>query len=282
MVDENDERMAAPLAPIPDDANLTHRERYYQYIKSNFDDYTSVSYTAEEKVNIERHLRKLSTGSAAMIPLFCAGPACPFASRCVYQQMNKAPIGKACLVESQLLQHWIITYMEEYQVNPDSFTEVGYCNELSEIEVMLYRLNQLLSRPENADGTINQTVGISNDGTPIVQKVISPWMEQKEKLLTRRQRVIKLMVGDRQEKYKKEAALKVREVKDPSSKQADLRRQIELLQRNLTKIEVEANQKALLPGTEDNPVAFAPPDKSDKIRELEAVLTPDQLIGSVE
>jgi hypothetical protein len=277
-----DDKKAAPLAPAnvalaaTDDVNLTNRERYYNYIKTNFDEYTSVTYTAEEKRRIESHLRKLSTGASAMIPLFCSGPACPFAARCVYQQMGKAPIGKACLVESQLLQHWIITYMEEYQVDPDSFTEVGYCNELAEIEVMLYRLNQLLSRPENADGTLDQTVGVGNDGTPIVQKVISPWMEQKEKLLTRRSRIIKLMVGDRQEKYKKEAALKVRESKDPSQKMADVRRQIELLQRNLNTIE----QKALPPpGAEDTDQSFTP-TKSEKIKELEAVLTPDQLIGA--
>lgn len=279
---EESDKKAAPLAPI-DDMEMTNRERYFNYIKTNLDDYAAVTFTAEEKIKVEKHLRKLSTGASAMIPLYCAGPACPFASRCVYQQMGKAPIGKACLIEVQLLQHWTITYMEEYQVDPDSFTEVGYCNELSEIEVMLYRLNMLLSRPENADGTIDQTMAIGNDGTPVIQKIISPWMEQKEKLLNRRSRVIKLMVGDRQEKYKKEAALKIRESKDPSSRMADVRRQIELLQRNLTTIEkdgIASAQKALLPaGTEDNDVVFTP-EKTDKIKELEAILTPDQLIGN--
>lgn len=256
-----------------DDNLLTNRERYYQYVKSNFDEYSNINFTPTEKKKIETSLRKLSTGSTSMAPLFCAGPACPFALRCVYQQMGKAPIGKPCLVESQLLQHWIITYMEEYQVNPDSFTEVGYCNELAEIEILLYRLNMVLARPENADLTIDQTVGISNDGTPIIQKQVSPYLEQKEKLQNRRSRIIKLMVGDRQEKYKKEAALKVRESKDPSSKQAEARRTIELLQRNL-------NQIAAPKGTEDSVEPFNPPEKNEKIRELEGVLTPDQIISS--
>ncbi len=280
----DDKKVVLPLATIPDeDMNLSNRERYYQYIKSNFDDYNQVVFTAEEKRRIDSHLRKLSTGASAMIPLYCAGPACPFALRCVFQQMNKAPIGKPCLVETQLLQHWVISYMEEYQVDPDSFTEVGYCNELSEIEVMLYRLNMLMSRPENADGTIDQTVGIGNDGTPIIQKVISPWVEQKDKLLNRRTRIIKLMVGDRQEKYKKEAALKVRETKDPSTRMADVRRQIESLQRNLNQIEKDGPAKALPPsGAEDTDLSFEPPEKSEKIKELEGMLTPDKLIGGHE
>lgn len=267
-----DEKKA--LVPIQD-TELSNRERYYEYIRTYLDDYTSVSFTKEEKNRIESHMRKLSTGSAAMVPLWCSGPACPFAAKCIYQQMGKAPVGKACLVEIQLLQHWIITYMEEYQVDPSSFTEVGYCNELAEIEIMLYRLNMLLSRPENADGTIDQTVGMTNNGTPMVQKVISPWVEQKDRLLTRRSKIIKLMVGDRQEKYKKEAALKIRESKDPSTKMSDVRRQIELLQRNLNQIEHRA-----LPGSEDTDPLFSPPAKSDKIKELESILTPEQLIAS--
>ncbi len=87
------------------------------------------------------------------------------------------------------------------------------------------------------------------------------------------------MVGDRQEKYKKEAALKVRESKDPSTKMADVRRQIELLQRNLNQIEKDGTKQLPPPGAEDTHADFIP-TKSEKIKELEAVLTPDQLIGA--
>jgi hypothetical protein len=171
--------------------------------------------------------------------------------------------------------------MEEYEVDPASFTEVSYCNELSEIEVMLSRLNQQLGRPENADGTIDQMVGITHDGTPLTQKQISPFVEQKEKLLNRKSKIIKLMVGDRQEKYKKEAALKVRETKDPSSRQAEARRKIESLQRNLNKIEQE--QKTL-PGSEASPTTFIPEKISEEQRkQLEGVfLSPDSLIADEE
>lgn len=247
---------------------LSDREKYFEYMKGRLEEYTTMSFTPEEKRKIDMHLRNLSTGASAMIPLFCAGPTCPFANRCVYQQIDKAPIGKPCLVEIQLLQHWTIAYMEEYDVNPNSFTEVGYCNELSEIEVMLYRLNQLISRPENASGTIDQVVGISGQGEAIVQKQISPFVEQKERLLTRRSKIVKLMVGDRQEKYKKESALKIKENKDPSQKMADVRRQIEGLQRNLQLIDAEVSTKVI--GVEERRV------------EKDENLTPDSLLSSLD
>lgn len=268
----------------PTDLTTTSREDYYQFMREALMEPFSTGhvYSPEEKKRIDSHMRGVSTGASAMIPLHCAGPACPFALRCVYQQMNKAPIGKPCIIEIQLLQHWVIRYMEEYDVDPASFTETGYCNELAELEVMLGRLNQLLSRPENADGTINQMVGVTHDGTPIEQKQISPFVEQKEKLLNRRSKVIKLMVGDRQEKYKKEAALKVKESKDPSSRQAEVRRQIESLQRNLGKIEAEQQQKALPAGSEGIDQIFDPPVKTPEMKDLEAVLTPNSLIADEE
>ena len=265
----------SPHADEAADASLTKREQYYRYMRQSVDNYAGQTLTAEEKNSVERHMRGLSTGSSAMIPLWCAGELCPFALRCPYQQIGKAPIGKPCLVEIQLLQHWVVTFMEEYDVDPSSFTEVGYCNELAEIEIMLYRMNQLLSRPENADGTIEQTMGIAHDGTPIQQRVISPWQEQKERLQNRKSKIIKLMVGDRQEKYKKEAALKVREQKDPSSKMADVRRQIESLQRNLTQIE----KGGLPPGPMGSEDSATPFEKSSEITELEGILTPDRLIS---
>ena len=254
---------------VLDNTDISREDYYRNMSESLMQPFsTGHTYTPEEKKAIDMHLRGLSTGSSAMVPLHCAGPACPFALRCPYQQMNKAPVGKPCSIEIQLIQYWIVKYMEEYEVDPASFTEVSYCNELSEIEVMLSRLNQQLGKPENADGTIDQMVGIAHDGTPITQKQISPIVEQKEKLLNRKSKIIKLMVGDRQEKYKKEAALKVRESKDPSSRQAETRRKLEALQRGMAKIEEE--QQAKLPIPTDTEKA-----------ELEKVfLSPDSLISN--
>ena len=85
-----------------------------------------------------------------------------------------------------------------------------------EIEVLQIRLNLALARPENAELVIDQTVGIGREGTPIIQKMISPFLEQKQTLTKRKSQIVKLMVGDRQEKYKKQAALKEKDETDPS------------------------------------------------------------------
>ena len=121
-------------------------------------------------------------------------------------------------------------------------TEVAYVNELAELQILEYRINMNLSKPENAELIIDQTIGVDRDGDAILQKSLSPFMEAKEKIANRRSKIIKLMVGDRQEKYKKEAALKVRLEDDPSSKMSEMRTKLESLTRELNNADQEARQ----------------------------------------
>lgn len=226
------------------------KSNYFRWIGHDLDQYDMVKLSPEEARRIDTHLRKLSTGSQAMIPMYCAGPSCPFAARCPLQQIDKAPISKQCLLEVQLLKEFIIRYFNEFDVDPNNFTEVGYVNELAEILILEMRLNMALARPENAELMIDQVANVTSDGTPIIQKQLSPFMEQKERLANRRSRIIKLMVGDRQEKYKKEAALKVKLDSDPSSRMSQMRSKLEKLQRQLDNLSSEIPDTDSKPGGE--------------------------------
>lgn len=213
------------------------RTTYFDFLDINLDDYSDLEFTRDQAHRISNHLRKLSTGSTAMIPLYCGGSTCPFSHSCPLQQIGRAPIGRRCLIESELIKEFVMRTVEEYDIDPANFTEVGFANELAEIEILLMRINQNLAKPEHAELVIDQTVGIGQDGTPLIQKQLSPFMEQKEKLYARRAKIIKLMVGDRQEKYKKEAALKVKVDQDPSSRMASMRSKLDQLSRTIDETE---------------------------------------------
>lgn len=220
------------------------KTNFFRFIGHNLDDYENVALSKEEAVRIHHHLQKLSTGSTAMVPMYCGGDICPFKDRCPLFAMKKHPLGKQCLIEVQLIKEWIMRYFDEYDIDPNNFTEVGYINELAEIEILLMRLNMNLAKPSNSELVVDQVVGIANDGqTPLLMKQVSPFMELKDKLQSRRSRIIKLMVGDRQEQYKKEAALKVKLDKDPSSKQAEMRAKLEALSRELDNFNQEGRDK---------------------------------------
>jgi len=171
-------------------------------------------------------------------------------------QHGKAPVGRQCLLEVQLIKEWIIRYFEEFDIDPNNFTEVGYVNELADLMVLEMRVNMNLAKSENAALIIDQTVGVDREGDPIIQKQISPFLEMKDKIATRRSKIITLMVGDRREKYKKEAALKIKIDADPSTEHAAMRARLENLKRELDNvskefpklIEGEKPEEKIIPG----------------------------------
>lgn len=227
------------------------KHKYFDFLNINLDSYSDLTFSPEEANKISNHMRKLSTGATAMIPLYCAGDTCPFKDRCPLYAINRHPLGRQCLIETELIKEFIMRAIEEYDIDPSNFTEIGFVNELAEIEILLMRLNMNLSKPEHAELVTDQTIAIDNQGNPIVQKQLSPFMDQKEKLYTRRAKIIKLMVGDRQEKYKKEAALKMKIDQDPSSKMASMRNKLDALSRQLEEINKETSQDEAVLTPED-------------------------------
>jgi len=226
------------LGPEVDPATQKYKNKFFEYLGIPPDDYSDLYFTREEMVAIKRKLQNLSTGSSAAIPLICGAKQCPFYNRCPIARVDEERklldphaksalgVGKACLVELNLLNEWTRLYLEEYQVGEDSFTELQMVRELAEIEVMLWRLNNNLALPENAALVQEEVVGIDKHGNKLTRTAISSTFEAKERLQIRKSRLIKNMVGDRQEKYKEKAALKTRDSGDPSIIAAQLRREM--------------------------------------------------------
>ena len=230
------------------------RSDFFKFLQLNLDQYDNVKFTTEEAKKVRAHMSHLSTGAAAVLPLICPGEVkCPFAKNCPFVKVDQertaeynrakalqtgrldveipkpemsTPVGKQCLVEVSLMNEWTEYYVEEFDVPEKSFIELSSCRELAEIEVMLWRINNNMSKLEHSEMTQLDVVGIDKEGNLLTKKTESSLMLVKERLLNRKTRLIKNMVGDRQEKYKKEAALKIKDNSDPSTKAAQLRRDI--------------------------------------------------------
>jgi hypothetical protein len=224
------------------DPSKKTKEGLLHILDQSFSDYSEIELTEAESAKLSNTLKRLSTGASSFAMLHCQGSQCPFASRCALAQMGKdqvhphgkAPVGQDCLLEATLLRDAVTSYIQEYQVDPVNFTEVNIVTELAEIEVLLWRINMQLATGENAMLVINQTIGFDRaTGQAIVQQQVSPLFEQKQKLAARKSKLTKLMVGDRQEKYKKEAALKQKPDADASSQMSDVKKQLQALQNKL-------------------------------------------------
>lgn len=227
----------------------------FHFLKLKRDDYSHMSFTAEEAKKIRSHLSGLVTGATAAIPLVCGGEArCPFKESCPFIRADRArlkldksatrltPVGQQCLVEIELLEKWTFFYIEEYEIDETSFTDVQMIRELAEIELMLWRLNNNLAKPENAELVQEVNVGIDKEGNALTRQEMNAFISTKETLQNRKSKLVKLMVGDRQEKYKREAALKQKSAGDPSSTAATLRQQMDLLVRQTSKLNLDLKQ----------------------------------------
>lgn len=230
---------------------------FLQLLDIQIDDYSDLSFSPEEIFAVRQTLSHFSTGATAAIPLICGGPLCPFKERCPFMKIDAkrkkdnpdfgpkdlcTPIGKACLVETSLLNEWTKTYINEYDVMDKSFSELQIVRELAEIELLLWRINNGLAQAENSTMVQENSVGIDKQGNTITRREISAHFEVKERLSNRKHKLIKLMVGDRQEKYKKEAALKIKQEDDASSNAAQLRGQLNRLISKAKNVELKIKE----------------------------------------
>ena len=233
---------------------LSSKTDFLEALSDTPGDYSKIVLSAAEQQRVSRSLAHLSTGATAALPVTCVGKSCPFNRSCPYLRIDEerkralsiidgtidprmgmeefqsvVPVGKPCLVEINLLNEWTSLYIQEYEVDPTHFTDFSMIRELAEIELMLWRLNNNLAKPGNAELVQETIVGVSKQGDPLTRLEVSAIWEVKERLQNRKSKLVKLLVGDRQEKYKREAALKQRQSDDPSSTAARLRGQIDRL-----------------------------------------------------
>lgn len=186
--------------------------------------------TEQEIISVNKGMAHVSTGLRAAVPLNCYGPKCPFRKECPFFKIEKAPLGKPCIVESMLMDLHSKRYIDEFEVNHMSMSEVATCQMLATTHVMEMRAFKILSvsDDENPDGFIKNVVGFNNDDEPIIQMQEHPAYEQIERAWRWRKNLLESMVGTRKEQYKRDA-LVGEKLAGASTGAADLKSKIDKL-----------------------------------------------------
>ena len=185
--------------------------------------------TEDEKKMVSHGMRNLSTGLRSSMPISCYGDKCPFKLQCPLHQIGKAPVGKACPVESMLLDLYTKRYLDEFKVDSDLMSEVTTMTMLAATHVLEMRAFMLLGKDddENPDGLIKNVVGFNNDDEPIVQLQEHPAYNQIERAWRWRRNLLESLVGTRKEKYKRDSAVGDLAHDSVSTSAADLKSTIE-------------------------------------------------------
>lgn len=223
------------------------------------DDYSDIRLTQSEMRRVRWHGEKLKYGFQAMAPITCLGPVrCPFKLKCPIidknikmpngetnfsgQNIRKFPLARACPIENDFLVWKRQAYLDEFDADIESPTELGLINKLAELDLYDYRITLVLGsgdhEGEGMDLMKNQITGATTTGDVITRLEEHPAVALKDKLHKQRMEILDSLVGTRHAKYKREAALKQKLTKDPSSTQSDLKTRLEKLN-NEAAVDVE-------------------------------------------
>ena len=204
------------------DGSTSHTSKF-EFLRLRPDDYSDIAFSPAQAEHIRKKLAYLSTGASAATPLVCGGrEICPFSSRCPVVEMDTVqleenpeapsiiPVGRPCIVEVALLDKWTQSYLEQFDVDPHNKVDISHCQELAEVELFLWRINNNLSKPENVELVQEVAVGVDRDGNALTRQGTNAFYDARERLLNRKTRLMKLMVGDRESQDKRKAMLKLR------------------------------------------------------------------------
>ena len=210
-IEIGDEKTEEPSTPSTDVITLTgimisqdgviSKSRYFDSIAVDAEKYHDVVFTPEEAQRISSSLRRMSTGVNASIPMICRGADCTFSGSCPYMAINRAPIGRPCLVEAQLVEYWTKQFIEEFDVDPSNITELHLVSELAEFNIYEKRVTEYLAIKHP---TLLQdiTVGFSAEGEPLTNTEISRAFDLKERIKRNRMKVLESLMATRKERVK--------------------------------------------------------------------------------
>lgn len=140
------------------------------------------------------------TGLYARIPITCKSTECPYHLSCELLKYNLAPYGEKCAYETGLIEVNYMRYMEEFNLDEASYSDITMVKELVNAEVMIERSLALLSQEGLA---IEQVfAGASEDGEAFYKPEVSKAQDLYERNLRIKERVLDTMMATRKAKSK--------------------------------------------------------------------------------
>ena len=159
-------------------------------------------------------------GLYAAIPMVCRGERCPYAEVCPLVSGGMDPSGSRCPLEIGLIMKRYDEYVNEFDINEDDVVDMGLVKDLVDYDVQLFRAENRIAM--QGDFIEDVVVSVQDNGREITAPQISKAAEYKEKIATKKHKVLQLMHSTRSDKAGDRLTLTL----DPSSYAAQLMSQV--------------------------------------------------------
>jgi hypothetical protein len=120
---------------------------------------------------------------------------------CPYYEINAHQIGEDCLVESQLIEFYTSKFIQEFDIDPNSITEVHLISRLVEITIYEIRMTKYM-KLNDQDLMADFITGSDANGAPISNKGVSIALEVQERLSRQKMKILESLNGTRERKAK--------------------------------------------------------------------------------
>ena len=189
-------------------------------------------FNEKEQEEAAARLQSLSAGFYSVLPIICQG-----ASKCAHGHIcpfvPKEPQGLQCPVEQQVIIERMHAFMKEYEIDGNRASDFMLLNRLVELELTDFRCSSMLSSGQYQGILQDVTTGSTPQGDLITNEIINPILELKEKVGREKMKLLNILVGTPESKYKKQAALKEVKTEQYSNKIADMNRKLMDLEKKL-------------------------------------------------
>lgn len=226
-------------------SGVVSRKEFLSKLEVDHSRYEDLKFSEKEVAIIKKRMNSSSAGVSSAVPMICMGTSCPFASTCVYVELDKAPLGRSCLVEAQLISYWVEQFMEEFNVDPSRPSEVHLVSELAEINAYEMRITKYLAEQ---NPTLLQDFESTNSmGDSITNKEISRAFEVKERLKKNRMRILEALMATR-EKQAKIAVQMASQNPESSSRFADLAEKMAQMKKDMVAMRAGKREESIVDG----------------------------------
>lgn len=173
-----------------------------------------------EAIQLAVGMAQTKHGLYASIPMLCKGEECPYAAVCPLVEMGKAPVGERCSLEIAMILKKYEEYSQEFGIDENNVVDMGLVKDLIDYDIQLFRAENKIA--VQGDFVEDVVVTVTEGGEAITAPQLSKATEYKDKIMTKRFKILELMNSTRKDKAGDKMTISL----DPSSYASQLMSQI--------------------------------------------------------
>jgi hypothetical protein len=159
-------------------------------------------------------------GLYASIPMLCKADECPYAAVCPLVEMGKAPKAERCPLEIAMILKKYEEYSREFGIDESNVVDMSLVKDLIVYDIQLFRAENKIA--VQGDFVEDVVVTVTEGGEAITAPQLSKATEYKDKIMTKRFKILELMNSTRKDKAGDKMTISL----DPSSYASQLMSQI--------------------------------------------------------